>query len=241
MNKIFQKHISLEISAETHNLVVDFWGRHHNFQDGSQKPDLEKELLFFREFYQNNELRFMQQVHGNKVVPATDSCAYKNDLYWADCDAMVSDSRPLMIRTADCVPVILYHTRKKFFAVAHAGWRGLKANVLTEAINALRQASGSGMSENVINAIIGPHIAGNVYETSEDVYSQFNSSFYHITSTDNKKAMLNLGAITAAELRDCKIPEDMIFHLEHDTLNSDLWFSHRGGSPHRNITVIRFI
>lgn len=69
---------------------------------------------------------------------------------------------PLAIATADCVPVVLISERAR--AVVHAGWRGVVAGVVSEAVAAVER------SGNVVErAVIGPHIGPCCYEVGQEV------------------------------------------------------------------------
>lgn len=80
-------------------------------------------------------------------------------------DALVSRCAPVAVgvRTADCVPVLLGDRATGHVAAVHAGWRGVVACVVREAVRAL-----GGKPENVI-AAIGPSIGPCCFEVSDEV------------------------------------------------------------------------
>lgn len=55
------------------------------------------------------------------------------------CDALVTDrvAVPLLLRFADCVPVLLLDPIRRAIGIAHAGWRGVAANVVAETVRTL--------------------------------------------------------------------------------------------------------
>ncbi len=71
---------------------------------------------------------------------------------------------------ADCLPVLLWRRDRPEVAAAHAGWRGLVAGVLEEAVAAL------GAPERVA-AAVGPGIGPCCYPVSAEVRERFAARF----------------------------------------------------------------
>lgn len=74
---------------------------------------------------------------------------------------------PILLRYADCTPVLLYDPARHACAVIHSGWRGTVAGAIPAAIHALAQAFGSRPQDLV--AGIGPCIGPCCYEVGNDV------------------------------------------------------------------------
>jgi YfiH family protein len=68
----------------------------------------------------------------------------------------------LLVRAADCLPVLLADPERGLVAAAHAGRAGLVAGVLPATVSRLRDLG----AERVI-AWVGPHICGRCYEVPE--------------------------------------------------------------------------
>ena len=111
------------------------------------------------------EPRWMNQVHGVAVFdadrPNTDS------LPEADAAVTREPGTVLAIMTADCLPVLLCDRRAEVVAVAHAGWRGLAAGVIENALDSMRVSAA-----NVV-AWLGPAIGPDAYEVGTDVVEAF--------------------------------------------------------------------
>lgn len=82
---------------------------------------------------------------------------------------------PLMLRFADCVPILLYDPAQRAIGIAHAGWRGTVSHVLTNTVNAMSQAFGTHPQDLV--ACIGPSIGPCCYEIGADVETRVNEAF----------------------------------------------------------------
>lgn len=82
-------------------------------------------------------------------------------------DALVGSARGhvLLIRTADCVPVLLASSDGRHVAAVHAGWRGIVAGVLPAALAAL--------GDGAAIAAIGPCLSAAHFEVGPEVAEQF--------------------------------------------------------------------
>ena len=108
------------------------------------------------------------QVHGAKVVKVG---AKRAGAGFVDpetriprADALYTKSAgiPLAVLTADCLPIVLAAAEENAVAVVHAGWRGLAAGMLAEAV-------GTFGDPRDVRAVIGPAIGPCHYEVGEDV------------------------------------------------------------------------
>jgi len=120
------------------------------------------------------------QVHGDRVVYArphgegvvvSDGPA-KSPLVRCEADAIVAQRGAAAgVRTADCVPVLLFDPRSGAAAAVHAGWRGTAAKIVRRAVDALARDCGSVPAE--LAACIGPAIGRCCYEVSDDLAARF--------------------------------------------------------------------
>ncbi len=72
----------------------------------------------------------------------------------------------LAIRTADCLPVMIYDPRLKVVTALHAGWRGIECEIIPQA---LRRLGTMGADLSRASAWIGPHIGPESFEVGLDV------------------------------------------------------------------------
>ncbi len=82
---------------------------------------------------------------------------------------------PVLLRYADCTPVLLYDPHHRAFAVVHSGWRGTVAGAVPAAIAAMTEAFGSNPAELV--AGIGPSIGPCCYEVGDEVVAAVRAGF----------------------------------------------------------------
>ena len=101
---------------------------------------------------------WLHQVHGNRVVVVDQpgACVAEE----ADAAVTTCSGAALVIRTADCAPVGLGSPEGAVAAV-HAGWRGLMAGVIENAVGVMRSL---GATE--VTAALGPCIEPHAYRFS---------------------------------------------------------------------------
>ncbi len=101
---------------------------------------------------------WLHQVHGSRVVIVERPGAHRGE----DADAAVTDvpGAALVVRSADCAPVAL-SSPEGVTGAAHAGWKGLVAGVVEEAVAAMRRLGATD-----VYAAVGPCISPHAYRFS---------------------------------------------------------------------------
>ncbi len=108
---------------------------------------------------------WLEQVHSNKVICVDDLAAGQS----VQADASISSKQGVVcvVMTADCLPVFICNNAGTEIAVAHAGWRGLHAGIITNTVKAMN----SSVDELLVS--LGPAIGAKVFEVGEDVFNTF--------------------------------------------------------------------
>jgi copper oxidase (laccase) domain-containing protein len=99
------------------------------------------------------------QQHGGDVERAVPAGVLQPGAPLPRCDGLWTDEPgvPLMLVTADCLPIAVWRTAgRPALAVLHAGWRGLLAEIVEAGCRALGPGS--------LSAAVGPAIASCCYE-----------------------------------------------------------------------------
>lgn len=104
----------------------------------------------------------MRQVHGAGVTVVDDPPPAAVPV----ADALVSArvGLTLLVRVADCVPVLIADPEQGVVAAVHAGRAGLVAGVVPAAMAALREQGGRRLV-----AWVGPHVCGACYEVPAEL------------------------------------------------------------------------
>ena len=109
-----------------------------------------------------------EQVHGAQVARVGAGRAgagfedHDEALPGADALAVTRPGLPVVVLTADCLPIALASEAEGRLVVVHAGWRGLAAGMLDRAVAAFDDPKG-------LVAAIGPAIGPCHYEVGQDV------------------------------------------------------------------------
>ena len=69
------------------------------------------------------------------------------------------------IRTADCIPLILWNERNKLIIGLHCGWRGIASGIIEKALQ--------DDELDITHAYIGPHISKDHFEVKRDFIESF--------------------------------------------------------------------
>jgi YfiH family protein len=88
-------------------------------------------------------------------------------------DALLTDKRGLLlvIKTADCLPVLIVDPEKKALAAVHCGWRSISQTLIRKVILALKNHFQCDPSSLLV--ALGPCIGKDCYEVGEDVKKKF--------------------------------------------------------------------
>ena len=134
---------------------------------------------------------------------------------------------PLLIFTADCVPLVFYDSEKEVVGLAHAGWRGTYDNI-AEGIVEILIKDYKCIKEN-IKVIIGPSVSGDNYEVSYELVEKF--SVHNIDNYYKKygdKYYLDLWSINKGLLKRAGILDKNITLANFCTVkDNNQFFSYR--------------
>lgn len=86
-------------------------------------------------------------------------------------------SVPLLLRYADCTPVLIYDPERRALAVVHSGWRGTVLGAARAAVEAMGQEFGSLPHD--LMAAVGPSIGPCCYEVGDEVVGAVRAAFAH--------------------------------------------------------------
>ncbi|GAA1523412.1 polyphenol oxidase family protein [Nocardioides humi] len=141
----------------------------------------------------------LNQVHGADVVEVGGP---SDDLPTADGQVTAAAGVGLMVRVADCVPVVLADPAAGVVGVAHAGRRGVELDVVTRTVERMRALGASG-----VRAWVGPHICGRCYEVPATMRAEVAARVpATYAETGWGTPALDLGAGVAAQLAAAGVP-----------------------------------
>ena len=166
------------------------------------------------------------QVHGHNVVRVR---ARDGGMVIPATDALITDvpGVALLLRFADCVPVLFYDPVQHAVGLAHAGWRGVAAGIAPATVQAMVATFGSRPED--IWAGIGPAIGPQHYsvglEVVEAIQATLPAGLQAATCRDGRW-MMDLPAALEAQLHAVGVTQ-----VEQSGLCTasrvDEWYSHR--------------
>ena len=172
----------------------------------------------------------VRQVHGDALMeepfapPPSALPGYRmQDSPEADGMFTAMPGKGLLIKTADCQPLLLAHKEGRHVAALHVGWRGNRCNLPGSGV--ARFCAACGLDPADIFAVRGPSLGPSRAEFvnfEREWGDAFRPWF------DAKSRCMDLWGLTASQLEAAGVPQGHIFGLDICTsLNADHYFSHR--------------
>lgn len=201
-----------------------FYGTEYGFLDVLSDSELMSK--FFDEIGAE-ELYIPMQVHSNKVASI-----YSRKT----ADAVVTNVKGIAIavRTADCVPVLLYDKSSGIIGVIHAGWRGAMLGVVRNTCAAMAKL-GADLKSTV--AAIGPCVSAESYKLEDGFKKLFDDKFY---INKDGSWFLDLRAAVVDQLKQNSI-SNVDESAAIDTVQNKDYYSYRRSESNlvnRNISYI---
>lgn len=182
---------------------------------GSKQLSRDDLAIHFPQF----QFCFLKQVHGAHVVHGEP----KEELE-ADGHFTGRSQQALVVKTADCVPMLLANDSQ--VCALHAGWRGVAGDIVS--------TSKLFFVDPPTVAVIGPHIQAESFEIGQDVMaklllaapSHLDRKLFLRKHPDPNKCYFDLAKLVRAQLtRD--FPEIQIFETGENTFTNPAFHSFR--------------
>lgn len=210
-------------SQKTKKCILAFFGNRHLNQDRVQKWFPSKQLVQLKQTHSNTVLDCSAEVPSTEV--SGDAAFSKNQM------------QLLMVKTADCLPLLYLSENLDIHGFIHAGWRGVENQIVPRF---LEQVMKNNLGHGIL--MIGPHITQKNFEVDQDVAHQIlktilsneqiadlqknplqNPYFFLL----GKKWHLNLVAVCKAQMEKWKYFLAIKEELIHDVYEDFEYFSYR--------------
>jgi len=199
----------------------------HLVGDDHQAVEANHDLICQALGISRRDVATAHQVHGSRValagpedrgrvVPAT--------------DALITDTPgvALMLRFADCLPVLLYDPVRRAIGLAHAGWKGTIKGIAAKTASAMVEAYGSRPAD--IIAGLGPCIGPCCYQVGTEVIESVKARFNHwqefLRPQGDGSVHLDLWEANRRQLAELGVEEIAVSQL-CTACRSEEFFSHR--------------
>ena len=177
-----------------------------------------------------------QQTHGNRIQAVNEKNAGRggnsHEGAFPETDGLMTNvpGIPLLICTADCVPVILYEPQVRAAAVLHSGWKGTAADIGGKGVRMMKEQYGAAPER--MYAYIGTAITAPYFEIGETVAEQL------AAAAGSEEGWLkrcggafyaDLYAVNRRLLRRAGIPDEHIYTSVHSSYENRYYSYRRDG------------
>lgn len=217
-----------------------FSGSYFLMMNQTSKESFERleEVVLKKEGIKIQNLFVPNAEHTSNVVNLDNNFEYKYAVYGKDrdillsmpkelCDAIYTRdaSKNLIIMPADCCCIGLYDYSTNLRAIIHAGWRGIKENIIQKTMEKLKI---EGLILRSTKAICFPSISYENYEVGKEIGEDFlklisdmelNRENHIKYNAEKESYNLNLKKIQIEQIKSSGILEDNIKIMNFDTFS----------------------
>lgn len=118
------------------------------------------------------------QVHDNNVACVENPGLTREDLEGFDALITSNPECAIAVRTADCIPVLLFDPVKRVIAAVHSGWKGTVKRIPAKCIFQMRMHYKCNPED--IRAVIGPGISVDSFQVGDEVVGTFKAADFNI-------------------------------------------------------------
>ncbi len=190
------------------------------------------------------------QVHGDRIAIIDRPDLTRADLEGYDAFICKLPGVAIGVRTADCVPILLYDPVQRVVAAVHSGWKGTVLKIAQKTIGLMKSDFGCLPEE--LRAVIGPAIGPDSFQVGQEVVEKFEeagfpmSQVWSVCGPGDGSPMsgghhIDLFKANKWILEESGVKDIQMFNI--DTFTDPSFFSARreGTSCGRNINAIRLV
>ena len=192
------------------------------------------------------------QVHGDRIAVIDRPGLTRADLEGYDAFICKLPGVAIGVRTADCVPILLYDPVQRVVAAVHSGWKGTVLKIAQKTIRLMESDFGCRPTD--LRAVIGPAIGPDSFQVGPEVVDKFRDAGFPMPQVWSDRGPgdgspmsgghhIDLFRANKWILEQSGVPADNIQISGIDTYTDLSFFSARreGTACGRNINAIRLI
>lgn len=164
---------------------------------------------------------FPRQVHGDAILDVTSGDLALTGEAEADAIVTAEEGLAVAVRTADCLPLLLFVPGRRVVAAVHAGWKSTRLDIAAKTVALMKKKYN--IDPAAIKAVIGPCIRPASYPVGIDFKNFFpqevagrDGCFYFDIAAANRRQLLGEG-VRPGNIFDCSC----------DTYADKTWHSFR--------------
>lgn len=174
-----------------------------------------------------SSINVTRQVHSNNIVHVNGNGNGGVNFYDETDGLIGGHGEVLVIKSADCLPVIVYDNIKECIAAVHSGWKGTANSIVKEAITKMLSLGSSAAD---LKVYVGPHIQKTSFEVMDDVKNVFEKNFKYkdiILKKDEEHYLIDLGRVVSLDAISMGVKEENIYVSSLDTVTDKRFHSYR--------------
>ncbi len=227
MIKRFLKHnVCYQIFDKSNKDLSYIYNKSLYYGDIEKIYQANKNLQIIKSYYNLNDIILLKQIHSSIVIDIDNLHCFNNILLVGDGLVSSKEGVILAIETADCVPVLFSCSKGSTIGIAHCGWRGTKAGIISAVIGVMVNKG----VKNIL-AIIGPSIFKQSYEVDSNYYQNFImdcSSYSTLFFPSSRLGYYNFDLRQLVKRKLKEFDVDIVHCYDEDTyLNLDKYPSYR--------------
>ncbi|NCN27007.1 polyphenol oxidase family protein [bacterium] len=191
----------------------------------------------------------VKQVHGDSIVDWKNAgnpgvASVEADGIFATGDQFANSKKKMIVKTADCMPLVYVDRIKETVVIVHAGWRGLAQGIhLAPFERGLCTPRDTWMW-------LGPCLNGDSFQVRSDMWEQFpehqnNPKYFRVDPKDESIRYFNSWDFVSDQLTGAGV--ELFYNVEVDTLTTRAFVSWRRAQKAgieklkvQNLTVVGF-
>lgn len=139
----------------------------------------------------------------------------------------------IVIKGADCTPILIYAKSKSVVGGCHSGREGTKKGIVKELIKKIVHKYDVGVADLVV--MIGPAISGVNYQVSAEVFADFVAS----TGLEQDYRKIDMQKVILRDVLEMGIKrEQVVLNTECTYANPDFFSYRRDGTRNRQLSII---
>ena len=176
-------------------------------------------------------------VHGKKIKVVS---SLDKSREVSNTDGLITNEKDvcLTVTVSDCLPIFFFEPKQGIIGLAHAGWRGVLANIAKEMIDKI--ISEYSVEASSIQVYIGPHIKDCHFEIQNDILEKF-SLYPEAIIRRGERVFINLSHIIISQLNSLGLRNDNIEIDSDCTYCSNKYFSFRRDKTSDVVAQIAYI
>jgi|Deesub1362B_J571_1020462.scaffolds.fasta_scaffold01288_7 hypothetical protein len=179
--------------------------------------------------FKEDSIISLRQIHSDRFYKIAGK---SNKILVGDALITLKQGLLLTVRTADCLPILIFDNREKIIAAIHSGWKGTAKKITLKVLN---EIISSNVKVTSLFALLGPCICEKCYEVGENVKEAFenskewkNSNYFLVPSDEHNKYYFNLKKANLFQIYEAGIKKKNILSIDLCTkCNPNLFFSYR--------------